>query len=157
MINKNNNENNNIITLDEIQQLIPHRYPFLLVDKVIDYKESESCIGIKNVTMNENFFQGHFPNNPVMPGVLMIEAMAQTAAILVSKSIKAEPYTKSVLFTGIENAKFRKSVLPGDRLELHIKIIGSKLNIWFIEGTGFVDGNKVVEAKFSALLTDIKK
>lgn len=141
------------ININEIMDLIPHRYPFLLVDKVIEYKEMDSCVGIKNVTMNDNFFQGHFPNNPVMPGVLMIEAMAQTGAILVSKSIKAEPGKTGVLFTSIDNVKFRKSVLPGDRLELHIKIVGNKMSIWFLEGTGIVDGKKVVEAKFSAMLT----
>lgn len=145
------------ININEIMNLIPHRYPFLLIDKVIDYKEMESCVGIKNVTMNDNFFQGHFPNNPVMPGVLMIEAMAQTGAILVSKSIKAKPGTTGVLFTSINDVKFRKSVIPGDRLELHIKILGSKMSIWFLEGTGIVDGKKVVEAKFSAMLTTTEK
>ena len=89
-------ETNDVINLEEIQQLIPHRYPFLLVDKVINYKKGESCTGIKNVTINENFFQGHFPNNPVMPGVLIIEAMAQTSAVLVAKSLDAEPNTKGV-------------------------------------------------------------
>ena len=141
------------INIQEIMELIPHRYPFLLVDKVMEYKEMESCVGIKNVTMNDNFFQGHFPNNPVMPGVLMIEAMAQTGAILVSKSLKSEPGKTGVLFTSINDVKFRKSVLPGDKLELHIKIIGNKMSIWFLEGTGIVDGKKVVEAKFSAMLT----
>ncbi|MBR2140770.1 MAG: 3-hydroxyacyl-ACP dehydratase FabZ [Rickettsiales bacterium] len=145
-----------IITIEEIQQIIPHRYPFLLVDKVINYKKLESCTGIKNVTVNENFFQGHFPNNPVMPGVLIVEAMAQTGAVLVAKSLNFEPGTAGVLFTGIESVKFRKSVLPGDRLELNIKIVSNKMNIWFLEGTGVVDGKKVIEAKFSALLTKNK-
>ena len=141
------------INIKEIMDLIPHRYPFLLVDKVVEYKEMESCVGIKNVTMNDNFFQGHFPNNPVMPGVLMIEAMAQTGAILVSKSLNAKPGETGVLFTSINDVKFRKSVLPGDRLELHIKIVGNKMSIWFLEGTGIVDGKKVDEAKFSDILT----
>lgn len=150
-------EVSDIINLEEIQQLIPHRYPFLLVDKVINYKKMESCTGIKNVTINENFFQGHFPNNPVMPGVLIIEAMAQTSAVLVAKSLDAEPNTKGVLFTGIQEAKFRKSVVPGDRLELNVRILNNKMNIWFLEGTGIVDGKKVIDVKFSALLTDIAK
>lgn len=150
-------ETNDVINLEEIQQLIPHRYPFLLVDKVINYKKGESCTGIKNVTINENFFQGHFPNNPVMPGVLIIEAMAQTSAVLVAKSLDAEPNTKGVLFTGIQEAKFRKSVVPGDRLELNVRILNNKMNIWFLEGTGIVDGKKVIDVKFSALLTDIAK
>lgn len=147
---------NDIIELKEIKQLIPHRYPFLLVDKVKNYKKMDSCTGIKNVTANENFFQGHFPDFPVMPGVLIIEAMAQTSAVLVSKSLDVEPYSKSVLFTGIENVKFRKSVFPGDTLELNVKILGNKMNIWFMEGVGMVEGKKVVEAKFSAILTDNK-
>lgn len=150
-------EANDVISLEEIQQLIPHRYPFLLVDKVINYKKMDSCTGIKNVTINENFFQGHFPNNPVMPGVLIVEAMAQTSAVLVAKSLNAEPNTKGVLFTGIQEVKFRKSVVPGDRLELNVRILNNKMNIWFLEGTGIVDGKKVIDAKFSALLTDIAK
>ena len=150
-------ETNDVIKLEEIQQLIQHRYPFILEDKVINYKKGESCTGIKNVTINENFFQGHFPNNPVMPGVLIIEAMAQTSAVLVAKSLDAEPNTKGVLFTGIQEAKFRKSVVPGDRLELNVRILNNKMSIWFLEGTGFVDGKKVIDVKFSALLTDIAK
>lgn len=150
-------EANDVINLEEIQQLIPHRYPFLLVDKVINYKKMESCTGIKNVTINENFFQGHFPNNPVMPGVLIIEAMAQTSAVLVAKSLDAEPNTKGVLFTGIQEAKFRKSVVPGDRLELNVRILNNKMNIWFLEGIGIVDGKKVIDVKFSALLTNLVK
>ncbi len=143
-----------IISLKEIKELIPHRYPFLLIDKVKNFKKMDSCTGIKNITINENFFQGHFPNYPVMPGVLIIEAMAQTSAVLVSKSLEVEPFSKSVLFAGIENAKFRKSVFPGDVLELNVKILGNKMNIWFIEGVATVEGKKVAEAKFSAVLTE---
>lgn len=151
-------ENKESITVNikEIMELIPHRYPFLLVDKVEELIENESAIGVKCVTMNEPFFQGHFPNNPVMPGVLIIEAMAQTAGILVAKSLKAEPNSKGVLFTTIDNVKFRKSVLPSDVLKMHIKIINHKLNIWICEGTAYVNDKKVAEAKFSAMLTDIK-
>lgn len=149
-------EETDIIDLKEIKELIPHRYPFLLVDKIKNYKKMDSCTGIKNVTINENFFQGHFPNFPVMPGVLIVEAMAQTSAVLVSKSLEIEPYSKNVLFTGIENVKFRKSVFPGDTLELNVKILGNKMNIWFMEGVGIVDEKKVVEAKFSAILADNK-
>ena len=145
------------ISLKEIMEFIPHRYPFLLVDKIKDVVPGESCIGIKNVTMNEYFFQGHFPGNPVMPGVLIIEAMAQTAGVLVAKSLDARPGGKGVLFTGIESVKFRKQVIPGDVIEMHVKILNNKMSIWFCEGTAFVDGKKVVEAKFSALLTDMNK
>lgn len=147
-------EESDVITIKEIKDLMPHRYPFLLIDKIKNYKKMNSCTGIKNVTINEQFFQGHFPDFPVMPGVLIIEAMAQTSAILVAKSLDVQPNTKSVLFTGIENVKFRKSVFPGDTLELNVKILGSKMNIWFMEGIGTVDGKKVIEAKFSAILTD---
>lgn len=143
------------INLKEIMELIPHRYPFLLVDKIKEFVLGDSCIGIKNVSANEHFFQGHFPNNPVMPGVLIIEAMAQTAGVLVAKSLNASAGSKSVLFTGIDSVKFRRQVVPGDILEMHVKIINNKMNIWFCEGIAFVDGKKVVEAKFSALLTDI--
>ena len=156
MENKEQTENI-VIELKEIMELIPHRYPFLLVDRVEEFIKNESAIGVKNITMNEPYFQGHFPNNPVMPGVLIIEAMAQTASVLVAKSLKAEPNTKGVLFTTIENAKFRKSVVPGDILKMHVKIITHKMNIWVCEGIGYVNDKKAVEAKFSAMVTDIEK
>lgn len=146
-----------IINLNEILELIPHRYPFLLVEKIIDYKEDEYAIGIKNFTINEPFFQGHFPNNPIVPGVYIIESMAQTAAVLAIKSMHAAPNTKGVLFAGIESAKFKKPVLPSDRLELHVKVLKKKMNIFFIEGKGYVDGNLVAETVFSAVINDIKK
>lgn len=144
----------NDIEINEILELIPHKYPFLLVDKVINYKEGESCVGIKNLTYNENFFQGHFPDNPVMPGVLIVEAMAQSASILVSKQLQKDVKDGSldVLFTNITNARFKKVVKPGDRLEMFVKIIKNKLNIWFFEGVATVDGNVAAEAEFSAML-----
>lgn len=145
------------IELKEIMELIPHRYPFLLVDRVEDFVKYNSAVGIKNVSINEPYFQGHFPENPVMPGVLIIEAMAQTAGVLVAKSIDAEPNTKGVLFTTIESAKFRKSVVPGDILKMHVKIITHKMNIWVCEGIGYVNDKKVTEAKFSAMVIDINK
>lgn len=142
--------------IKEIMDLIPHRYPFLLVDKVINIKKNESATGIKNVTMNEEFFKGHFPGDPVMPGVLMVESMAQTAAVLVAKSIGAKPGEKGVLFTTINNAKFRKPVVPGDRLEMNVKVIKNKMSIWVIDGEGIVDGEKVFEAQISAMIFDKK-
>lgn len=147
------------IEIDEILELIPHRYPFLLVDKVLDYKEGGSCIGIKNLTYNEGFFQGHFPNKPVMPGVLIIEAMAQTASVLVSKQTNKQSKNTGkidVLFTNISNAKFKKVVKPGDKLEMFVKIIKNKLNIWFFEGKAFVNNNIVAEAEFSAKMIENK-
>lgn len=147
--------NNETIDIKEIMTYIPHRYPFLLLDKVIDFKIGESAIGIKNVTINEEFFQGHFPDEPVMPGVLQIEALAQTACVLVIKSLGDKtPKNCGILFTTIKNVKFRKPVFPGDRLELHVKIVKSKLSIYVIDSFGVVDGQKVIDAEFSAMLYD---
>lgn len=147
--------NNEIINVKEIKSLIPHRYPFLLVDKIKNFIPNETAVGIKNVTINEEFFQGHFPDEPVMPGVLQIEALAQTACVLVIKSLGAKaPKNAGILFTTIEKVKFRKPVVPGDQLELHVKILRSKLSIFVIEGIGFVDGQKVIETEFSAMLYD---
>lgn len=143
---------NKEIETSEIIKLIPHRHPFLFIDRVIPLEEGKSCIGIKNLTFNENFFQGHFPGNPVMPGVLVIEAMAQTASVLVSKSMNTSNQNLGVLFTGIENAKFKKVVYPGDKLELHVEKIKNKMNIWFFIGKAMVNGDIVAEAKFSAML-----
>lgn len=147
--------NSNIIDVKEIMTYIPHRYPFLLIDKIINFVNGESAVAIKNVTINEEFFQGHFPNEPVMPGVLQIEALAQTAGVLVIKSLGDKaPKNAGILFTTINNVKFRKPVVPGDRLELSVRIIKSKLSIYVIEGIGMVDGQKVIEAEFSAMLYD---
>jgi 3-hydroxyacyl-[acyl-carrier-protein] dehydratase len=142
-----------VIDIVEIMRLIPHRYPFLLVDRVVDFVENISCTGIKNLTFNENFFQGHFDGKPIMPGVLVMEAMAQTAGILVAKSKGTSKENSEVLFTTIENAKFKKPIVPGDVLELHVKTLNYKMGLWFFEGTGVVDGRSVAEAKFSAMLT----
>jgi 3-hydroxyacyl-[acyl-carrier-protein] dehydratase len=147
--------NNGTIDIKEIKSLIPHRYPMLLVDKIKDFVPHKMAIGIKNVTINEEFFQGHFPNEPVMPGVLQVEALAQTACVLVIKSLGDKaPKNSGILFTTIEKVKFRKPVVPGDQLELHVKILRSKLSIFVIEGIAFVDGQKVTEAEFSAMLYD---
>ena len=150
----------NIIDINEIQKYIPHRYPFLLVDKIISFIPNKSAVGIKNVTMNEYFFQGHFPDEPIMPGVLQIEALAQTACVLVSKSLRdadTAPKDMGILFTTIEKVKFKKPVVPGDVLELHVKIIKNKLSIYVIDAYITVDDEKVTEAEFSALLYDKDK
>lgn len=157
-----------IIEIREIEKLIPHRYPFLLVDRIIDYEPNEYAVGIKNVTYGDHFFTGHFPGEPIMPGVLMVEAMAQTAAILVAKGYRlslevkpaeteadqSETEAKGVLFMSIEEVKFRKPVTPGDRLELHVKVLKNRRDVWKFEGQGIVDGAKVVEAVFSAMVYD---
>lgn len=148
---------NNVIDLKEIKTLIPHRYPFLLVDKVINFEKWTSGTGIKNFTINEYFFQGHFPENPIVPGVFIIEAMAQTAAIIFIKSMGVKPNTKTILFTGIEKAKFKKPILPGDTLELRVKLVKQKMNIIFAEGQGFVNNVLTTETKFSATIVDIEK
>jgi len=145
------------IGIKEIMDLIPHRYPFLLVDKVKNFKKGESATGIKNVTMNEQFFTGHFPGNPVMPGVLIVEALAQTSGVLVAKTLDAKPGEKTVLFTTINKVKFRKPVLPGDTLELNVTIIKNKMSIWVLKGEALVNGKKVTEAEFSAMILDSKK
>jgi 3-hydroxyacyl-[acyl-carrier-protein] dehydratase len=140
------------IDITEIMKLIPHRYPFLLVDRVVNFVENVSCTGIKNLTFNESFFQGHFVGKPIMPGVLIIESMAQTASVLIAKSVSTNIGNNEVLFTSIENAKFKKPVVPGDVLELNVKILNHKMSIWFCEAVAIVDEQQVALAKFSAML-----
>jgi 3-hydroxyacyl-[acyl-carrier-protein] dehydratase len=142
------------LSISEIMNMIPHRYPFLLVDKIIALTPSESIVGIKNVTMNEPQFTGHFPGNPVMPGVLMIEALAQVACVLAAKTINANPNEKEVYFMGIENAKFRRIVVPGDTLHLHAKITQHRGPVWKFAAHAEVDGELAVEAAFTAMVKD---
>jgi 3-hydroxyacyl-[acyl-carrier-protein] dehydratase len=137
-----------------VMQMIPHRYPFLLVDRVIEISADRSAIGIKNVTINEAFFQGHFPSNPVMPGVLIIEAMAQTAAVLVVHSLGPSAAGKLVYFMSIENARFRKPVTPGDQLRIHVNKDRSRGNVWKFSAEAKVDGRLVAEATYAAMLMD---
>ncbi len=142
-----------VADIQKIMACIPHRYPFLLVDRVVEINGDESGIGIKNVTINEPQFTGHFPDRPVFPGVLMIEAMAQTAGVLVVSSRgEADPAVRSVLFTTIDKAKFRKPVGPGDTLRFHLTKIARKRNIWFYRGEARVDGTLVAEADLSAMV-----
>ena len=137
-----------------VLKMLPHRYPFLMVDRVIDMHGDESGIGIKNVTFNEPHFQGHFPDNPVFPGVLMIEGMAQTAGVLCIAAIfKTQP--KSVYFLTINNAKFRKPVLPGDTIEYHVKKIRRRGNMWWYRGEAKVAGKIVAEAEVGAMLSEL--
>ncbi len=140
------------IDIQEIKRLIPHRYPFLFVDKVRDFIPKTSAVGIKNVSMNEPHFQGHFPSQPVMPGVAIVEAMAQTAGIMVSKSLELEDSGALVYFLSIDNCKFRHLVGPGDVLELHVKVIRGRGKIWKFHGDAIVDGKIVTEADFAAMI-----
>lgn len=135
-----------------IKSLIPHRYPFLLIDKVVNIVENESCVGIKNVTSNEPFFPGHFPNHPVMPGVLIVEAMAQTAAALVVHTLGDSAKGKVVYFMSVDEAKFRKPVSPGDVLRLHCSVARARGNVYRFNGVAMVDGVKVAEATYSAMI-----
>jgi len=135
------------IDIDEILNTIPHRYPMLLIDRVLELELDKYSKAIKNVTFNEPFFNGHFPSKPIMPGVLIVEAMAQTAGVLVRKTLTGD--TKLVYFMTIENAKFRVPVTPGDQLELTTTKLRSKSNVWKFEGIARVNGQTVAEATFS--------
>lgn len=143
------------VKIGEILKLIPHRYPFLLVDKVDIITEGEEGIGVKNVTMNEPQFTGHFPENPVMPGVLIIEAMAQTAAVTVMSAEKDEA-KKGVFFMSVESAKFRKPILPGDQVKMHVKKELARRNVYRFRGEAMVNGALHAEAVFTAMIFDEK-
>ena len=138
----------------EIMEMIPHRYPILLVDRLIDFVPDQSAVGLKNVTFNEPHFMGHFPGAPVMPGVLIIEAMAQTAALFVVHTLGEEAKGKIVYFMSIDNAKFRKPVIPGDSLHIHVEKIQSRGKVWKFQGTATVNGKTCAEAIVTAMLTD---
>lgn len=143
-----------IIDVQEIMTMIPHRYPILLVDRIIDYKLGEWVVGLKNVTFNEPHFQGHFPSRAIMPGVLIVEAMAQTAACLVVKTLGEEAKGKLVYFMSIDGAKFRKPVVPGDSVHIHVQVSQSRRNVWKFTGQAKVDGALCAEATFSAMIMD---
>ena len=142
------------IDINGIMELIPHRYPFLMIDKVTDVVLSKSATGIKCVTMAEPHFQGHFPVEPIMPGVLIIEAMAQTAAVLVVQSIGLEAEGKVVYFMSIDSARFRKPVIPGDVLNLNVGVLQRRGNVWKLNGKAVVEDNVVSEAVFTAMIKD---
>ncbi len=140
--------------INEIMAMIPHRYPILLVDRLLEFVPGESAVGLKNVTFNEPHFQGHFPGLPVMPGVLIVEAMAQTSAILVVKTLGEEAKGKIVYFMSIEEAKFRKPVTPGDAIHIHVTKIQNRKNVWKFSGEAKVGGVVHAEAVFSAMIMD---
>ncbi|NKB29650.1 MAG: 3-hydroxyacyl-ACP dehydratase FabZ [Rhodobacteraceae bacterium] len=140
-----------------IQRIIPHRYPFLLIDRVVDIVGTDSATGIKNVTYNEPHFQGHFPGTPIMPGVTIIEAMAQTAAVMVGVTEQLQDTNMLIYFMAIDSCKFRRKVVPGDQLKLHIKTLRGGGKIWKIEGRGEVDGELAAQAQFMAMMDLPKK
>lgn len=142
--------------IEGIKKLIPHRYPFLMIDRAVNIVDGKSIVGIKNVTGNEPHFAGHFPNHPVMPGVLIVEAMAQSAAVLVVHTLGESAHGKVVYFMSVEDAKFRKPVVPGDVLHVHCEAQRSRGAVWKFTGVAMVDGVKVAEATYSAMIMEEK-
>ena len=142
------------VDIKRILQMIPHRYPMLMVDRVTQMRLDHSAVGIKNVSINEPFFQGHFPSEPVMPGVLIVEAMAQTAAVLVVATYGSSSEGKLVYFMSIDGVRFRRPVVPGDRLELHVEKVQRRGSVWKFSGKAIVDGKVAAEATFAAMIRD---
>jgi beta-hydroxyacyl-ACP dehydratase FabZ len=146
-----------MIGIQEIFDILPHRYPMLLVDRILEMETGKRVVGIKNVTINEPFFQGHFPGHPIMPGVLLLEAMAQTGGVLAMRSAEAEGMdikTKVIYFMTIDKAKFRKPVLPGDQIRFELELMKSRANIRGFKAQALVDGAVVAEAELMAMIVD---
>jgi len=139
-----------MMTVNDIMKFLPHRYPFLLVDRIVELQPGVSAKGIKNVTINEPFFQGHFPGQPIMPGVVVIEAMAQVAGVM---AFRSGVEGGSVYFMSIDNAKFRRPIVPGDQVMMEIKVLKRRGNVWKFSGTATVEGKLVSEAEFTAMVT----
>ena len=144
-----------MLDVKEILKLIPHRYPFLLVDRIVEIHGSEKIVGIKNVSFNENFFQGHFPNRPVMPGVLICEAMAQVGAILADNARGGRDDNKTFVLTGLDNVKFKRPVQPGDQLRMELTCLKRRGSFWKMQGVATVDGKVVALAEISAMEVEL--
>ena len=144
-----------MLGIQDILNLLPHRYPFLLIDRILEFEANKRVVGLKNVTINEPFFQGHFPGHPIMPGVLLLEAMAQTGGVLALKSIPEEEVSKKVLyFMSIDKAKFRKPVLPGDQVRFELELIKERGPVKSFKAQAVVDGGVVAEAEMMAMIVD---
>jgi len=146
-----------LMDVTAIEKILPHRYPFLLVDRVLSLEPMKTLVAVKGVTVNEPFFAGHFPGHPVMPGVLILEALAQAAALLAKASMANDPGDKVTYLMAIDNARFRKPVVPGDSLELRVEVVKQKGAIWKERGAAYVEGEVVAEAEFMAMLVDREK
>jgi 3-hydroxyacyl-[acyl-carrier-protein] dehydratase len=142
------------IDIAEILRRIPHRYPFLLIDRAEDYRPSQSIVGIKNVTMNEPFFVGHFPGNPVMPGVLIVESLAQAGAVLMSKTLDADIEGKTIFFMTLDNCRFRQPVRPGDVLRLHVEVLKARSKLFKFQGKAMVGDKVAAEAEWAAMVVE---
>ena len=140
----------------EVQRRIPHRYPFLLVDRCEDYKARQSIVGVKCVTINEPYFQGHFPAEPVMPGVLICEAMAQTGAVLMSKTLEVDVTNKVIYFLSLDNARFRRAVRPGDVLKMHVSVLRARDPVFKFHGDAYVEGKLAAECDFAAMVQEVR-
>ena len=145
-----------MIQINEIMGILPHGYPFLLVDRIVELEMGKRIVGIKNVTINEHFFQGHFPSQPIMPGVLIVEAMAQTAGILAFKSMPEELRKKAVYFMAIDKVRFRRPVCPGDQIRMEMAVSKQRKSVWSFTGKAYVEGQLAVEAELMAMLGDKK-
>jgi 3-hydroxyacyl-[acyl-carrier-protein] dehydratase len=145
-----------VLEVEELMLLLPHRYPFLLIDRLVDIKPDVGAVGIKNVSYGEQFFQGHFPQKPVMPGVLIVEAMAQASAAYVAYTENLDVEGKIILFMGVDKARFRKPVIPGDQLRIAVRTAHRRAPVWRFEGIATVDGKRVAEAQYSAMLSPVQ-
>ncbi|PIR38646.1 MAG: 3-hydroxyacyl-[acyl-carrier-protein] dehydratase FabZ [Alphaproteobacteria bacterium CG11_big_fil_rev_8_21_14_0_20_39_49] len=143
-----------IVGIEEIIQMIPHRYPILLIDRIVSFTPDDSMVALKNVTFNEPHFMGHFPDKPIMPGVLIVEAIAQASAVFTVKTLGDEAKGKLVYFMSIDSAKFRKPVVPGDSMYLEVKKLQNRKSVWKFSGVATVEGQKVAEATVTAMLMD---
>jgi 3-hydroxyacyl-[acyl-carrier-protein] dehydratase len=152
----NNNINNDTIDIQQVLDMIPHRYPMLLVDRITQIQHNQSAIGLKNITFNEPQFQGHFPGAPVMPGVMIIESMAQTAAALIVYSLELKADNKLIYFMTIDDARFRRPVEPGDSMYIHVEKEHARGTVWKFSGTATVDDQLCAQARFSAMVVDKK-